>query len=577
MSGGLTQALLKLLSHLFLAVIDMLRLLSISSLLLGCLFLSACSTPADARRDEKFQSYAAMTDRPSVRPVRAMSSFSDSLQCLDQLMREAQVPTTLITSKQIPDFSTRAPVATKDMIVTALLKMSRVSNVFRYVDYEVDLVRQDTVQNLTNILLNNNQVQLQRPALYISGAISYVDQNVLNNRANIGTSASRLETGYSKNRNATVMALELHLGDFRTRTLIPGMDSANEVIIGNGGEGLDLAGRIGEYGWQFNVGKDYAQGSGAAVRTLVELAVIELAGKWARVPYWQCLTMEQTHPNFQRQLRDWYDEGPEGVHQALVKQSLISKGYLAKTMNANENPTAAMRRAIAHFQADNGMVVTGVVDFVTYERTLRDFVSLDEKGNLVRYGWHSIHPDPIPMGDEVHLPPPSSLQTFGADATARTLNLQIENVMIGRNAFEVGEQVFISATVSRNAFISCYLSNASGSVIRLLPNALSRAFVTANQAIRLPDWMSPNPGYVIETAGAGTEGLLCVATDEDVSAKLPTALSAPPFTPLQGIVGLSDVVSGYEKALGAQVFSQSTLEWRVAARRPLPTGPSKSP
>ena len=85
-----------------------------------------------------------------------MSSFSDSLQCMDQLMREAQVPTILITSKQIPDFSTRAPVATKEMIVTALSQMSRVSNVFRYVDYEVDLVRQDTVQNLTNILLNNN-------------------------------------------------------------------------------------------------------------------------------------------------------------------------------------------------------------------------------------------------------------------------------------------------------------------------------------------------------------------------------------------------------------------------------------
>lgn len=106
------------------------------------LLLSGCSTPMDPRRDALFQSYAATSDRPSVRPVRSMSSFSDSLQCMDQLMREALVPTTLITSKQIPDFSTRAPVATKEMIVTALLQMSRTSNVFRYVDYEVDLVRQ---------------------------------------------------------------------------------------------------------------------------------------------------------------------------------------------------------------------------------------------------------------------------------------------------------------------------------------------------------------------------------------------------------------------------------------------------
>lgn len=534
----------------------------------GVLALSACSTPMDARKDALFQSYAPSSDRPSVRPVRAMSSFSDSLQCMDQLMREAQVPTTLITSKQIPDFSTRAPVATKEMIVTALLQMSRVSNVFRYVDYEVDLVRQDTVQNLTNILLNNNQVQLQRPALYFSGAISYVDQNVLNNRGNVGTSASRLETGYSKNRNATVVALELHLGDFRTRTLIPGMDSANEVIIGNGGEGLDLAGRIGEYGWQFNVGKDYAQGSGAAVRTLVELAVIELAGKWARVPYWQCLTMEQTHPNFQRQLRDWYDEGAEGVHQGLVKQSLLSKGYLRKNLASDENPTAVFRAAIAKFQADQGMVVTGVVDFVTYERALRDFVSLDEKGNLVRYGWRSTQSDPTLMAWDDATPLPSSRKAYGMASVPRTLNLQIENVMNGRSQFEVGEQVFISATVSRNAYVACYLSNASGSVIRLLPNAMARAYVSANQAIRLPDWMTPNPGYVIETAGPGTEAVMCVATDDDVSAQLAPVLSMPPFTPLPGVVGLKDVAKGYETAVGAQAFSQTTLEWKVAARRP---------
>ncbi len=537
------------------------------ALALLALLLSACSTPMDVRRDTVFQSYAASSDRPSVRPVRAMSSFSDSLQCMDQLMREALVPTTLITSKQIPDFSTRAPVATKEMLVTALLQISRTSNVFRYVDYEVDLVRQDTVQNLTNILLNNNQIQLQRPALYFSGAISYVDQNVLNNRGNVGTSANRFETGYSRNRSATVLALELHLGDFRTRTLIPGMDSANEVIIGNGGEGLDLAGRIGEYGWQFNVGKDYAQGAGAAVRTLVELAVIELAGKWARVPYWQCLTLEQTHPNFQRQLRDWYDEGRESVHQGLVKQSLVSKGYWQRTASSAHNPAAALRDAIARFQADQGMVVTGVVDFTTYERALRDFVSLDPSGNLVRYGWRTSHASPVPIAPSESLAEPQSQRAYGAAPSARTLNLQIENVMNGRTQFDVGEQVFLSATVSRNAYLACYLSNAAGSVVRLLPNVLSQAHVTANQAVRLPDWMSPNPGYVIETAGAGTEAVMCVATDEEVTAKLPAALRSPPFNPLAGMLGLKAVLDAYQGALQPDEFSHAVLSWKVASLR----------
>ena len=230
------------------------------------LLIVACSAPMNAMRDQTFQSYASISDRPVTRPVRSISSFTDSLQCMDKLMRDAQIPTTLITSKSIPDFSTRVPVATKDMVITALLQMSRSSNAFRYVDYEVDLIRQDTVQNLSNILLNNNQMQLQRPSLYVSGAISFVDQNVLNNRFQAGVSEDNFDAGYSQNRNATIIGLELHLGDFRTRTRIPGLDSANEVIIGNGGQGLDLAGRIRDYGLQFNIGRDYAQGSGAAVR-----------------------------------------------------------------------------------------------------------------------------------------------------------------------------------------------------------------------------------------------------------------------------------------------------------------------
>jgi peptidoglycan hydrolase-like protein with peptidoglycan-binding domain len=538
------------------------------------IILTGCSTPMDARRDAQFQSYGHIADRPTVRPVRAMSSFADSLQCMDQLMREAQVPTTLITSKQIPDFSTRAPVATKEMIVTALLQMSRVSNVFRYVDYEVDLVRQDTVQNLTNILLNNNQIQLQRPALYFSGAISYVDQNVLSNRGNLGTSANRFESGYSRNKNATVVSLELHLGDFRTRTLIPGMDSSNEVIIGNGGEGLDLAGRIGEYGWQFNVGKDYAQGSGAAVRTLVDLAVIELAGKWARVPYWQCLTMEQTHPNFQRQLRDWYDEGADGVHQGLIIQSLQSKGYLSSGASAS---ALMLRRAISRFQADHGMVINGVVDFPTYERALRDFVALDSNGNLVRYGWRTSNAEPVAVVRDPDLAPPFKLKAYGEPAEKLQINIQIENVMNGRTQFEVGEQVFASVQVSRNSFLKCFLSNASGSVIQIFPNPLSRPHAQANQAIRLPDWMTPNPGYVIETTAAGTEGILCLATDEEVADKLPSLLKVPAFVKIVEVEGLADILQAYESALGSDQYASQILSWKVAPKASVTDLNSRNP
>ena len=531
--------------------------------LTSVLLLISCSTPMDARKDTAFQSYANVNGRPSVRPVRSMSSFSDSLDCMDKMLRDAEVPSTLITSKIIPDYSTRAPVATKDMIITALLQMSRTSNTFRYVDYEVDIVRQDTVQNLTNILVNNNQIQLQRPSLYISGAIAFLDQNVLINRYQAGISQPKFDGGYSQSRNASIIGLELHLGDFRTRTLIPGMDSANEVIMGNGGQGLDLAGRISDYGLQFNVGRDYAQGSGAAIRTLVELAVIELAGKWARVPYWQCLTLEQNHPSFQRQLRDWYDEGDTAIHRNLIQQSLISKGYLDKKSVDTQISDLNLRRALAKFQADHGMVVNGVIDFTTYERVLRDYVSLDEKGKLVSVGWAPSKAQPISLAKQST----SSRKMFGEDESKRIIDLQIENILMGRSKFEVGEQIFLSATVSRSSYLYCYLSNSSGSVMRLLPNAISpRAALSAGQTLRMPDWMSPNPGFAIDAAAPGKEGLLCIATDEDVAAKLGQDLQVAGLTPIPNVMGFQDLLQRYSEQLNNE-FTHAAIYWDVIPKK----------
>jgi hypothetical protein len=553
----------------------------VATLLATLLLMSGCSTPMDARKDASFQSYAHASDRPTTRPVRSLSSFSDSLMCMDRLFRDAQIPTTLITSKQIPDFSGRVPVATKDMIITAISQMSRLSNAFRYVDFEVDIARQDTVQNLTTILLNNNQIRLQRPALYVSGAVAFVDQNVINNRFDVGTSASRLETGYSRDKSATIIGMELHLGDFRSRTLIPGLDSANEVIVGAGGQGLDLAGRISDYGWQFNVGRDYTQGSGAAVRTLVELAMIELAGKWARVPYWQCLTLEQNHPDFQRQLRDWHDEGTTAVQQALVMKSLRSGGYLTTETEKLPVNHPTVRSALAKYQADQGMVVTGVVDFMTYERALRNYVTLGDQGQLLRVGWNTVNTEPaIPSVADGQVTAAPTGPALGAEADPLHLNLQIENLVADKTVFEQGTQIFLSATVSRASHLYCYMQASQGGMIRLLPNATNpSSLVSANQTVRIPDWMVPSPGFVLDAGQPGEEAVMCFATGEDVLPRLPEAMQAPGLAVIAGMSGMDSIEAAFSQATeGGMPVAKQRMQWRVTPKRAVPVAaPAPAP
>ena len=528
-------------------------------LALSLAVLAGCGT-LDPMRDADYHAEAPTTDRPVVRPVRSISSFSESLVCMDHLLRAAEVPTTLITSAQFPDYSGKVPVAVKSMVVTALSQMSHVSNAFRYVDFEVDIARQDTVQNLTTILLNNNQMQLQRPALYVNGAITYVDQNVLGNQVSAGTSANRLDTGYSRSKSSTVVALEAHLGDFRTRTFIPGLDSANEVVIGGAGEGLDLAGRIGSYGVRFNVGRNYAQGAGGAMRTLVDLAMIELVGKWARVPYWQCLMLEQTNPAFQRQMREWFDaSGPNG-QSGLIQNSLVHQGYLPPAGTSLPLNHPLLRRALAQFQADKGLVVTGRPDFATYERALRNFVALDENGALTRIGWTSSGAVVASAGDGSAKPADWGLPAPWA------INLQIENPQPAneRAPFKQGEQVFLSAVVSRNSYLYCYFTGSDGGTMRLLPNAMSPdAQVSADQAVRMPDWMAPNPAFILDAGKPGTEGVTCLATRDDASTRLPQLVQGPALTTIANVRSADDLQRAFGNALGTSEFVAQTIQWKV--------------
>ncbi len=551
--------------------------LSWLTLAVGALLLGGCATPIDPRKDADLHQAAYTIDRPIVRPIRSLSSFSDSLMCMDHMLRAAQLPTTLITSKQFIDYSSKVPVGVKEMIITALSQMSRVSNAFRYVDYEVDIVRQDTVQNLTTILLNNNLIQLQRPALYVSGAVTFVDQNVTSANQNAGLSGERIDLGVARSRNATIMGLEMHLGDFRTRTLIPGIDSANEVVIGGGNRGLDLSGRIGTYGVAFNVGKDYALGAGGATRTLVDLGTIEVVGKWARVPYWQCLTLDQTHPDFQREMYEWYNESGGLAQTRLIQSSLIAQGYLPAGTELADMKSREARDALSRFQIDNGIVPTGTLDFRTYERALRHFVTLDSNGHLQQVGWTPSGPGGAPNQDKSYVaylpvrPQEISLET--RDAPPAEIALRIENPLPPGVAptFEAGEQIFLSATVTRTSHVYCYYADAANNVLRLSPNKVNpHSQLAATQTLRLPDWLVPNPAFVMEASVAGTEQVSCFATTEDVMDRLPAPLQGPGVVNIPGYRSIADVEAAFRHALGSDALSRSDVTWRVIPKRTQP-------
>ena len=150
------------------------------------------------------------------------------------------------------------------------------------------------------------------------------------------------------------------------------------------------------------------------------------------------------------------------------------------------------------------------------------------------------------------------------------IDMQIENPQPAgeRPGFTEGEQVFLSATVTRASHLYCYFADSSGAIMRLLPNSLQRhSLVSANQAVRIPDWMSPNPGFILDAGKPGTEAVMCIATAEDAQPKLGPDIFGLPLAPLKGASTLDEVQQRYAAAMGADGLVTQTVRWSVAPRR----------
>jgi hypothetical protein len=188
----------------------------------------------------------------------------------------------------------------------------------------------------------------------------------------------------------------------------------------------------------------------------------------------------------------------------------------------------------------------------------------------------------VPGATAAAATPVSTVATIAAPSLAigtpiepRKLNMQLESVLVGRNAFEVGEQIFLSASLNRASYMYCFLHEAGGTVMRLLPNATNpSALISANQAVRIPDWMSPTPGFIMDATSAGTEHVACFATDQDVTAKLPKYLGSTPLEALANVRDIKTIKEGFVQAVGEGNYTVAQLQWNVVAKKAAEVAPA---
>lgn len=488
---------------------------------------------------------AHIAAQPQTPPVRTITSFNDALRCMDELFLAQGKKDIYITSAGIPDATGMVAAGTKEMLITAISRMSATSGAFRFVDYDPT---QLDVQVLSELVgLRENFVA---PNYYIRGAITQLDSNVLSSSASAGVSAPYLDLAVSRDQVVSVMSLDLNIGKLVTRQIIPGMSASNSIAIVRSGKGGDVGGVIGKAGLSISVSLDRSEGFHQAARNLVELSTIEAVGKLTRVPYWQCLQIDQTNPTYRAEAREWFDTMSQSERVRFVRTNLAGAGYVPG--GASDQVDPELNSAIARYQAEHDLVPNGRVDFDLYYGLL---AASRSKQQVASAAPPPQAVPPAPVASPTSSGPaagPLRASAVAAASPPPAPRVEISTSQGGHPSFRVNDTLVVEARTSQDGFLYCYYQDSAGAVARIFPNRFQpNAFVRGGSEVEIPPG-APKPFDIRFDKRNAREAVACVASPVEVGLKLPEQFKVKDLEPLP-VSNLKDVVESFRRAGGGQI------------------------
>ncbi|HLO76265.1 MAG TPA: DUF4384 domain-containing protein [Magnetospirillum sp.] len=478
------------------------------------LAVGGCTTPPEK---------AMVARQPSTAPARTVSSFSDALRCMDNLLWVHGKRDIYLTSNGVPDETGRLLGGTKEMLITAVSRMSDKSGAFSFVDFEPALDSVNALYWMVGV-----RPEFRAPSYYIRGAVTQLDENVLAEAASAGISLPKVDLSVSKDQIVSVISVDLNVGELTTRRILPGITASNSIAVVQSGQGAEAGGIINKAGLSFQVSLSRSEGMHQALRTLIELSTVEVLGKLTHVPYWQCLGIEQTNPTFMAQARDWFDQMPTDERTAYARRVLEADGYL----QGGSGPEA-VAAALGRWQADHDVIASGRMDFDTYQRMLAR----------------------TPANA---MPATRGAAAVGASAVAAPTappDLTLSSTRGPQPSLRVGEALVVQAQPSAESFLYCYYADDAGRVSRIFPNRFQPdALVEARRQVEIPP--GPQPPFNIRMDRAGvTETVACVSSPQEVGLALPERFKTGDLEVIPQ-ARLEDVLSAYEGLPNTTVISR---------------------
>jgi hypothetical protein len=412
---------------------------------------------------------------------------------MDNLLASAKRPRILISSTGINDRSKRTFVGADEMLLNAINHMNIKSKAYVFLD-------QSFSKDFGQLVLLSPTEDQQDPRLYFRGAITQVDTNTLNDRANVDLdfanapnpltiNGGALETVSSNfGKGVSIVSVDLHLVSYPDKTVLPGGSVANSMVVTNKAFGTGASGLIKLTGYDMSLSFNRVESIGQAVRNLIELGAIELLGRHAKVPYWQCLNIEQTNERLENRKRANFTVTPNSISISEVQKMLLRLGYFSGQATGRMN--LETHKALAKFQAGKDLIATGNLNYDVYSRLLQEF-----KGYPVNGRSPSVNNQ-------------TSAQSTGKPKLETSARRHL-SLVSAKAGYRVNDTFVVKLESNRPGYLYCFHQSGSGDVVQILPKEPNvQLQIARNYSRNLPD---SNDGFLLKFESKNkAERIMCV-------------------------------------------------------------------
>lgn len=261
--------------------------------------------------------------KSNTKTTKTLTSFTESLRCVDHLLALYKNPEILL-DVEVSEEVSESVVGIKDMVMTSLSNMSATSNAIK-------VIAKSPAQDL--FYEYSEKQQFKAPDYFIRLSPPQIESGYISNKATFDAQVPVIPGSLAASAavSSSIISLDMNMGSHHTLQLIPGVNARNSIILVSASEKIDISvgnanqgddamnpdyeenlsedelsaddelseykgyddqpriGKLTKFGTTFKLNFGYRDGKHVAIRTLIELGVIELIGKYTKVPYRNCL------------------------------------------------------------------------------------------------------------------------------------------------------------------------------------------------------------------------------------------------------------------------------------------------